>query len=380
MKVYERKSKKIIIEDSCLLYYNEGVLYSKVYLDEPFRYSFYMITTVSCIINNARKILILGTGLGTAVLQLKRMVPEAEITAVDIDEEVFTLGDRYLDYSKYEGVNCVVADAIEFVKNDNEYYDYIMIDLSAGEHLVNDAAEIGFFRNIYARLSKKGVMAFNSSMRDFNFLDGIWDDLVNPLKYIYSNMYKAGFEEVSKVDFCYSGWIHCYKTGKKSPLAFENEIINKSKYIEIAMSVQKNFSHKISKAGTDNIALKNNDLMESYRDYLIGLIMQIRRGKVASVPNRDDGKEELIYLFLKYVKKQVNTAGIGSTFKNMYICNDIDYFRELEALLAKKQYLFENISNIVMMPNRDLCEVVGEIMSDKKFRIYGRYQYDEISE
>ena len=64
-----------------------------------------MITTVSCIINNARKILILGTGLGTAVLQLKRMVPEAEITAVDIDEEVFTLGDRYLDYSKYEGVN-----------------------------------------------------------------------------------------------------------------------------------------------------------------------------------------------------------------------------------------------------------------------------------
>ena len=48
--------------------------------------------------------------------------------------------------------------------------------------------------------------------------------------------------------------------------------------------------------------------------------------------------------------------------------------------LAKKQYLFENISNIVMMPNRDLCEVVGEIMSDKKFRIYGRYQYDEISE
>lgn len=29
MKVYERKSKKIIIEDSCLLYYNEGVLYSK---------------------------------------------------------------------------------------------------------------------------------------------------------------------------------------------------------------------------------------------------------------------------------------------------------------------------------------------------------------
>lgn len=64
----------------------------------------------------------------------------------------------------------------------------------------------------------------------------------------------------------------------------------------------------------------------------------------------------------------------------MYICNDIDYFRELEALLAKKQYLFENISNIVMMPNRDLCEVVGEIMSDKKFRIYGRYQYDEISE
>lgn len=146
------------------------------------------------------------------------------------------------------------------------------------------------------------------------------------------------------------------------------------------MSVQKNFSHKISKDGTDNIALKNNDLMESYRDYLIGLIMQIRRGKVASVPNRDDGKEELIYLFLKYVKKQVNTAGIGSTFKNMYICNDIDYFRELEALLAKKQYLFENISNIVMMPNRDLCEVVGEIMSDKKFRIYGRYQYDEISE
>lgn len=380
MKVYEEKNKKIVVEDNCLLYYNEGILYSKVYLDDPFRYSFYMITTVSCIANNANKILILGTGLGTAVLQLKKMVPEAEITAVDIDEEVFTLGDRYLGYSKFEGINCVVADAIEFVKSDNKYYDYIMVDLSTGEHLVNDAAEIGFLRNIYDRLSKNGVMAFNSSMRDFNFLDGIWDNLVNPLKYIYSNMYKAGFKEVSKVDFSYSGWIHCYKTANRSPLTCNNEIINKSKYIEIAMSVQKNFSHKINKTGANYITLKNNEVMSLYRDYLIGLIMQIRRGKVASVPNRDDGKEELINLFLKYVKKQVNTAGIGSIVKNMYICNEINYFRELEVLLAKKQYSFENISNIVMLPNKDLCQKVGEIMSEKKFRLYGRYQYDEISE
>ena len=92
MDGYSKNGKEIVIGKDTLLYYNDHVLHSRVYTNEPFRNSLYLITTVSCLIHNARKILVLGAGLGSAVFQIKKMIPE---TALEIAN---WLGNRYDDF------------------------------------------------------------------------------------------------------------------------------------------------------------------------------------------------------------------------------------------------------------------------------------------
>lgn len=377
MIVYENKDKIIKAEKNCLLYYNDGILHSKVYLDDPFRYSLYLITTVSCLLNNAQKILILGAGLGTAMLQVKKMIPKCQITVVDIDKEVFALGESFLRYSKYSGVEFVVADALKFVKYDKEFYDYIMVDLTKGGNIVDGSYEIAFFQDIYSRLTDNGIMAFNSSMRDFEQFDKLIPR-VNPLNHIYSNMYNAGFHEVIKIDFNYSGWIHCYKSNVILPFEFKRIDINKSPYIKTALGVQRYFSHVIDKSVVNNAYESNGNLIALYRDYLFELIFQIKRIDFKHIRYFENEREELIKLFLEYVKKHIAQGGIGNAVKNMYICSDINYFRELNYLLSEEEFHFECITNIVMMPSRNLCMKVGELMRERKFMQFGVYQFDEV--
>lgn len=377
MDGYSKNGKEIVIGKDTLLYYNDHVLHSRVYTNEPFRNSLYLITTVSCLIHNARKILVLGAGLGSAVFQIKKMIPESEITVVDIDEEVFVLWDRYFDNANTRGIKRIVANAIEFIKSDDQLYDYIMVDLAIGGMISKSFADIVFFHNIYSRLSPTGIMAFNTSMRDFYFLDKTFDSKENPLQYIYENMFKAGFKEIVKIDFSYAGWIHCYK-GNKTLCSIHDKMMNKSTYIAYAIKVQKFFSHTVLPKANRCFILENDDLIAEYRNYLFSLILGIKRNKVMAHHLFNDGREDFINLYLKYIKKEITPTRIKNIIQNLFVCNDPNYFCELNELIKYTKLSFESISNFVMLPSHDLCEKVRNIMDEQAIYLFGKYQYDEI--
>lgn len=376
MVIFDSGQKKIIKEGNCINYYSEGVLFSKIYLDEPLKYSFYLISTVLGLLNNTRKVLILGTGLGTAIRQFKELLPDAEITSVDIDEEVFFLGKKYFGLSRYQDIEYVLADAIEYVKQDNNYYDYVMVDLYDGTKLLKDFIKVDFLHSLYCRLNKGGILAFNSSMRDFNFLESLCNN--NPLQYIYQNMFLAGFTKVTKLDFNYSGWVYCFKIDNLSLLCESDNIQSNSKYVKTALRVQRFFSHKIANSIVSDKILESDELMVAYRDYLLNLIINIRRGNIPTL-SVEEGKEKIIKLFLDYTRKKISMLGPGSVIKNMFVCNDITYFKELDILLREYHYSLEDVANIVMLPERNLLKIIDDVMTDNKFKIYGYYQYDTVS-
>ena len=301
MVVFDNGQKKIVIEENYVAYYNEGILFSKLYQDEPLKYSFYLIATVLALVNKAKKILILGTGLGTAIQQCKRLIPDAEVTAVDIDKEVFLLGKKFFGLSKYPDVNYVVEDAIKYVKQENANYDYIMIDLCTGSKIPRTFMEVEFLYDAYRRLNEKGILVYNSSMRDFGCFERLCH-IDNPVKYIYKNMFLAGFEEVSKVDFGYSGWIYCTKSKKINSVSRINSIEHDSKYVMMAMEIYKSFAHRIYK--NELMAKVKNDfegseLMAAYRDYLLNFIMKIKRGNIP-ILYEEEGKQKIVELFFSY--------------------------------------------------------------------------------
>ena len=82
-----------------------------------------------------RKILILGGGDGGTARELRRALPKAEITIVDIDREVTEAVSKYLPFVP-KGVfedpktKLINMDAFEYIERTKEKFDYIIGDLT----------------------------------------------------------------------------------------------------------------------------------------------------------------------------------------------------------------------------------------------------------
>lgn len=73
-------------------------------------------------------ILLLGLGGGTCLRQLRRFVPEARITAVEIDGEMITLARKYMELDDLN-ITVVEQDAFEFMSNRGPEVDIVIDDL-----------------------------------------------------------------------------------------------------------------------------------------------------------------------------------------------------------------------------------------------------------
>jgi len=94
------------------------------------------------------KILVLGPGLGHEVWTLNRM-GYSNVLGVDIDAE-------QVEIAKSMGINCVYADALEFLEKSQEAYDAILA-FNFIEHFDLENA-LKLCRLCYLRLSKGGVL------------------------------------------------------------------------------------------------------------------------------------------------------------------------------------------------------------------------------
>lgn len=75
---------------------------------------------------DAKNVLIIGSGVGTDVYIAREVLPEAKITAVEIDSG-FIDAVRKIDWlwDRYKTAEIVIADGAYFIKNDKKRYDLI---------------------------------------------------------------------------------------------------------------------------------------------------------------------------------------------------------------------------------------------------------------
>ena len=116
----------------------------------------------------ARKILILGLGGGSVAKLVSKKWPQAEITGVDIDEEMINLGKKYLglDASK---IKIVIQDAYEFKEKDK--FDLILVDLYCGDKFPEKFEDEKFLIGL-KKMLKKGPPGGEASIAVFNRLYG----------------------------------------------------------------------------------------------------------------------------------------------------------------------------------------------------------------
>lgn len=106
----------------------------------------------------AKNVLILGLGGGSAAYQIRYYFPEARIVGVDIDPIMVELGEKYLGLKDIE---VRIEDAVGFVKRTKEKYDLILVDTYLGDEFPKKLENDKFLNKVKELLKKDGIIVFN---------------------------------------------------------------------------------------------------------------------------------------------------------------------------------------------------------------------------
>ncbi|MFZ6184705.1 spermidine synthase [Nannocystis pusilla] len=127
------------------------------------------MTAPFMVLEDPRRLLVVGLGGGTMIRYLHSRVPAAQIDAVEIDPEVVRLAGEWFGVVPGPRLRIFTDDAVRFIAGEGESYDVIWLDafLDPGapgtdnSGVPEELRGLGFLRRVEARLNPGGVAAFN---------------------------------------------------------------------------------------------------------------------------------------------------------------------------------------------------------------------------
>lgn len=369
-------------------YYKNDLFYSGIYPEVPLKISFTLIPTIYSLIHTVRKVLILGTGMGGLAIQLKELNPHCIITTVDIDDNVEFLAKAYFGLDRYNDIHFVTADAISFVAQTKEKFDYIIVDIFDGDKIPAGIISKYFIGQLFRLLERDGFIAINTNMRELSFMGGYGG--INPICYVYKLVYDAGFRSIMQNDFHNSGWLFAYK--KKTSLLEVKEAFAQ-KFFEVldiyqrcSIAVQLLFLSEIREmveSEFDHVEDQySTDIITQYRQYVFRSVIALARANKHENSPFCKLRESAIGSLIRKIKGGAFNQDLG---KDLFKSRDEIYFLELDStsneLVLNKQ--FSLYIREILLP----CEVNLSIFARVKERSFllrlvyalGLYLQDDIS-
>lgn len=147
------------------LHGRDGALHSLVDLEEPGQLqleNLVLMMTALLFIPRPESILVLGTAAGSLLHYLRRRLPQADLTSVDIDaamvEQLLQAGLLPEPGEKLEYVH---ADAAEWVARCERRFDLILVDIFNGARSPGWLLDETCIAALQARLNERGAVAYN---------------------------------------------------------------------------------------------------------------------------------------------------------------------------------------------------------------------------
>ncbi|MCG9909750.1 MAG: fused MFS/spermidine synthase [Flavobacteriales bacterium] len=120
------------------------------------------IAQTDILVNPPQKVLILGFGGGSVYTILhKELQLSCHITGVDIDPALFELAETHFDIHASPSLNLHIADAVDFIRNTSESYDWIVIDLFIDNRVPDVFSGKDFMENVIRHLHPGGTLLMN---------------------------------------------------------------------------------------------------------------------------------------------------------------------------------------------------------------------------
>lgn len=109
---------------------------------------------------NAKKILFLGAGGGTALSQIAHYFPEIEIHGVEMDQEIINIAQKYFNMTS-PNIKIHIADGLHFIKETEEKFDIIFLDAFIGGNLSPRFLRVNIFDDLKKILNPNGIIVGN---------------------------------------------------------------------------------------------------------------------------------------------------------------------------------------------------------------------------
>lgn len=136
-----------------------------------------------------KKVLVLGTGLGSAVHILHKQGYKPQFTLVELDAIVLKWALELLPPGSAGRVTPVCADGGQFLEKDKEQYDLIIVDIFSGRHVPAFVLGNEFLQLCKARLAPGAKLVLNY------MINGPGDE------YKAKAALEAAFSEVKELSF-----------------------------------------------------------------------------------------------------------------------------------------------------------------------------------
>jgi spermidine synthase len=111
---------------------------------------------------NAKKILMIGLGAGVISTYLGRAMPDATITAVELDPGVIGAAKKYFGLRESDRMRYVGSDGRVYLTRHKERYDVIIVDAFYGSYIPFHLLTKEFYDLLKQRLAPQGAITFNS--------------------------------------------------------------------------------------------------------------------------------------------------------------------------------------------------------------------------
>ena len=110
---------------------------------------------------NIQKVLILGFGLGSIPVILEKQGHDYQFTAVEIDEEVLYLANKYAVPELNSSIELICTDAYAYVMQCNEKYDMICMDIFLDDTVPANFENESFLQALKELLNPEGLLLYN---------------------------------------------------------------------------------------------------------------------------------------------------------------------------------------------------------------------------
>jgi len=109
-----------------------------------------------------KNVLLLGFGGGSVpVLLFEKFKMNCKITAVEIDQKVIDLGKKYFNIQRFENLELICDDALEYVKNCNLKFDLVVVDIFIDNKVPSQFESGEFLASLKSLMKNKSILLFN---------------------------------------------------------------------------------------------------------------------------------------------------------------------------------------------------------------------------